>query len=68
MKTKTTITVETYKVSTVRLRREWVTSICMDCGRKITPSEGVGGGGVCPNEITSEIPTQKITNSNGELK
>ncbi|MBC7898967.1 MAG: hypothetical protein H7070_02845 [Saprospiraceae bacterium] len=66
MKTKTTITVETYKFSTVRLRRERA-SICVDCGRKITPSEGIGGG-ICPSEITSEIHTQRITNDNGEIK
>ena len=67
MKTKTTITVETYKFSTVRLSRERATSICVRCGRKTTPREGIDGG-ICPNEITSEIHTQKITNSNGQLK
>lgn len=67
MKTKTTITVETYKFSTVRLRRERATSICVGCGRKITPSECIGGG-IRPNEITSEIHTQRIKNNNGEIK
>ncbi len=63
MKTKTTITVETYRFSTVRLRRERATPICVGCGREITPSEGNR-----PIEITSEIHTQRIKNNNGEIK
>lgn len=59
MKTKTTIRVETYKFSTVRLKRERATSICAGCGREITPSEGLGGG-ICPSEVTPEYTLKEL--------
>lgn len=62
MKTKTKITVETYKFSTVRLRRERATSICVGCGHKVTPDERR------QQEITSEIRARRIENNNGETK
>lgn len=68
MKTKTTITVETYKFSTLSLRRERAATICVCCGREITANDHVAD---CDraNEIASEeIDAQRIKNNNGELK
>lgn len=67
MKTKTTITVETYKFSAVRLRRERPATICASCGDETNINDHVAA---CdrPNEMASEIDIKRIRNNNGELK
>lgn len=65
MKTKTTITVETYKFSTLSLKRERAATICASCGGKITANDHVAD---CdrPNEIARRTDTKKINSYNGE--
>lgn len=59
MKTKTTITVETYRFSTVRLSRERDPNMCAGCGREISPSKLVTGSARV-NVIASDLDTQRI--------
>lgn len=39
MRTKTTITVETYKFSAVRLRQDLSSTVCPSCGRNFSTGE-----------------------------
>lgn len=39
MKTKTTITVETYKLSAVRLRQDLSSTVCPSCGRNFSTGD-----------------------------
>ena len=63
MKTKTTITVETYKLSAIRLKPVRAATICPCSGREITTSDPLANC-IYPNEIASEIDTQRIKSNN----
>lgn len=64
MKTKTTITVETYKFSSVRLMRDVDKTICAGCGSPVSTHDAAADCN-CP---TDKRLDPKVETTKGELK